>query len=135
MRVFLSSLKGTTLAIVAFSVLYLLMYMPRTAAAFSVTIAGLLMMLMYVVVPIFVISLLVNIFAKPTTPGIGTPRSRNFSPGAVALIYAAVAGAGALIMGAMFQIAVIFAAAGAIVGYFVGRSNGKPRAAKPQASV
>lgn len=135
MRVFLSSMKGTTLAIVAFSVLYLLMYMPRTAAAFSVTIAGLLMMLMYVAVPIFVISLLVNIFAKPTVPGIGSPRSRGFTPGAVALIYAAIAGAGALIMGAMFQVAVMFVAAGAIVGYFVGRSNNKPRAARPQATV
>ncbi len=125
MRVFLSSLKGTTLAIVAFSVLYLLMYMPRTAAAFSVTFAGLLMMLMYVVVPIFVISLLVNIFAKPAArvAGLASSRSRGFTPGAVALIYAAIAGVGALLMGALFQMVVIIAAAGAIVGYFVGRTN------------
>lgn len=125
MQVLFKSMKATTLCIVALSVVYILLFLPRTVLALHQVLASLLGVLMYLVVPIFIVMVVLQFIAKkPAATGIGASRSRGFSTAAVTLIYAAVAGAIVLLLpGLILQTWLIFVAAGAVLGFFVGRSN------------
>lgn len=131
MQLLFKSMKATTLCIVALSVVYILLFLPRTVFALQQVLASLVGALMYLVVPIFIVMVVLQFMArKPLTPGVGTPRNRGFSTAAVTLIYAAVAGALVLLLpGLILQTWLIFVAAGAVLGFFVGRSNNRRKTA------